>query len=212
MYLELGILPIEFNIHINQLQFLYHILSLEDEDPVKENYEQQKLYLFEKNWFNEVSALRSKYDIGHTDEEIISMSKEKWKSVVHSNVRAFALNHLNAENLCKSKTSNLPAYSSLIPQSYFEFLRPADARLFFAMRSGTLDIKTMRRYNYEDGDVLCRLCGKDEETLGHIVNNCQFVSRSYHMEDILSVVKEDVVEVVSRVKQFNHLVEEIQNS
>ena len=145
VYLELGLLPIEYNIHINQLQFLYHILSLEADDPVRENYEQQKLYLFEKNWFNEVYALRSKYGIGHTDEEIVSMSKDKWKAVVHSNVRAYALKNLNAENSCKSKTSNLPPYTSLMPQGYLEFLRPADARLFFAMRSGTLDIKTMQK-------------------------------------------------------------------
>ena len=37
VYLELGLLPIEYNIHINQLQFLYHILSLEADDPVREN-------------------------------------------------------------------------------------------------------------------------------------------------------------------------------
>ena len=80
------------------------------------------------------------------------------------------------------------------------------------MRSGTLDIKTMRKYNYDDGDVLCRLCGNEEETLEHIVNDCQHVSRSCHMENIQSVVKDDVVEVVSRVKKFNNLAEKIQDS
>ena len=230
VYLELGILPIEYNIHINQLQFLYHILSLETDDPVRENYEQQKLYLFEQNWFNEVNALRGKYVIKHTDEEITSFSKEKWKSVVHSSVIAFALKQLNDENSCKSKTSHLPPYSALVPQSYLEFLRPADARLFFAIRSGTLDIKTTRKYNYDDGDVLCRLCGQDEETVEHIVNSCPDVFQgcrndrvnlpnvndcadtlrtvTVEVEDVFSPERDSVEVVLSRVKKFKELSDE----
>ena len=33
-FLEMGILPIDFTIHINQLTFLQHILKLDDDDPV----------------------------------------------------------------------------------------------------------------------------------------------------------------------------------
>ena len=203
-------------------------MSLEADDPVRENYEQQKLFLFENNWYNEVASLRCKYGIEHTDEEIICLSKEKWKSLVHSSVIDFALNQLNAENSSKSKTSHLPVYETLMPQSYLEFLRPADARLFFAIRSGTLDIKTMRKYNYKDGDVLCRLCGKEEETVEHIVNSCLHVSQccrnngvnvpavdvhvdtveTVAVEDVFSPERDSVEAVVSRVKIFVKLSEE----
>ena len=146
------------------------------------------MFLFENNWYNEVASLRCKYGIEYTDEEIIGLSKEKWKSLVHSSVIDFALSQLNAENSSKSKTSHLPVYETLMPQSYLEFLRPADARLFFAIRSGTLDIKTMRKYNYKDGDVLCRLCGKEEETVEHIVNSCLHVSQCCCRSPVLTIM------------------------
>ena len=136
------------------------------------------------------------------------MSNHAWKSVVTSCIKAFALNELNMENSCKSRTSQLSPYESLKPQSYLESLRPADARLFFAMRSGTLDIKTMRKYNYDEGDLQCRLCGTEEETLDHIVNVCCGISRNCHVKDILSGQKEEIVEVVSRVKEFKRLADE----
>ena len=76
------------------------------------------------------------------------------------------------------------------------------------MRTGTLDIKTMRKYNYEDGDVLCRLCGNEEETLDHIVNECPNISRNCQVKDILSGQKEEIADVLSRVKEFNRLADE----
>ena len=54
VFLELGIIPIEYNIHMSQLNFLHHILTLEEDDPVYLAYCQQKLFEFEKNWHNEV--------------------------------------------------------------------------------------------------------------------------------------------------------------
>ena len=207
-YLEVGVLPIEYNIHINQFTFLHHILNLDMDDPVRECYEQQKLYPFENNWFNELSELLRKYNLEYAEEEISSMSKDRWKSVITSRVEAFALNELNVENSCKSKTSQLSPYTSLKPQHYLESLCPSDARLFFSMRTGTLDIKTMRKYNYEDGDVLCRLCGNEEETLDHIVNECPSISRNCQVKDILSGQKEEIADVLSRVKEFNRLADE----
>ena len=39
IYLELGVLPIEYEIHKRQLMFLYRILNLDDDDPVYRMYE-----------------------------------------------------------------------------------------------------------------------------------------------------------------------------
>ena len=130
-FLEMGILPIEFIIHINQLNFLHHIMNLSEDDPVKTNYFQQKLFKYEKNWFNEVKLLRERYEINCTDEQIMTLSKEKWKTVVHKKVREYALGYLNDENSQKSKTSHLPPYTCFKPQEYFNFLSTSDARLFF---------------------------------------------------------------------------------
>ena len=208
-FLELGVLPVEFSIRINQLQFLHHILQLTDEDPVKVCYYQQSLFQYEKNWFNEVQNLRKQFGIDHTDDEIMNISKEGWKTVVHSKVRNFALKCSNIEMSQQSKTSHLPPFQCFKTQDYFNFLSTADARLFFAVRSGTVDIKSLRKYNYDDGDTLCRLCGGADETLEHIINQCDMVNRSNIIEDIFSVKKDSAMEVISRLKHFQKSSEDL---
>ena len=132
----------------------------------------------------------------------MDLSKEKWKTIVHSKVRDFALKGLNYELSQQSKTAHLPPFRRFESQDYFNFLSAADSRLFFAVRSGTVDIKTLRRYNYDEGDVLCRLCEGADETLEHIINQCDMVSRCNEIENIFSVAKDNVMEVVSRLKKF----------
>ena len=77
IFLELGIIPIEFHIHINQLQFLHHVLSLPRNDPVNMSYHQQQQFKYEKNWVNEVQAIRRKYDLKYSDEDISTITKER---------------------------------------------------------------------------------------------------------------------------------------
>ena len=211
-FLELGILPIEYNIHINQLQFLHHILSLPEYDPVKISYNQQKLFTFERNWYNEVMQIRMRYGIIEDDDDIAVYSKEKWKVMVTSKVNGVALENLNEENSTKSRTSHHPARCVLKHQSYFEYLRPSDSRLLFAIRSGTLDIKTFRKYKYGVDDVMCRLCQNDDESVEHIVNKCEAISRTCDIEDVYSMEKDMVVMVVRRMKEFIKLSEEKEKS
>ena len=54
VYLELGVLPIEYEIDIRRLTFLQHILCLGEEDPVRKVYTEQHHYKEEKNWHNEI--------------------------------------------------------------------------------------------------------------------------------------------------------------
>ena len=65
-------------IHIKQLCFLHHIVSLQDDDPVKTTYLEQLRYTFEPNWGNSITQLKLKYGICETDNEISEMSKERW--------------------------------------------------------------------------------------------------------------------------------------
>ena len=207
VFLELGIVPINFNIHMAQLNYLHHILSLESWDPVLQSYQQQKMFPFENNWFNEVSDLRSRYGLTESEADISEMSKERWKSIVTRKVLQYAFDCLVEENLQKSKTSHHPAPMKLGIRDYFLYLSPADARLLFSIRCGTLDLKMLRQYKYDDGDCLCRLCGKEEETVAHIVNICEMITRTVIISDVYSVVRGDVEAVVGRVKEFLDLAE-----
>ena len=66
-FLELGVLPIEHEIHRRQLMFLHHIHTLPTDDPVSKILQQQKLLPNEKNWWNKVSSLLVEYDLTDSD-------------------------------------------------------------------------------------------------------------------------------------------------
>ena len=155
------------------------------------------MFPYEKNWFNELAELRIRYGIVEDDDSIKLLSKEKWKSIVSKHVYTLALAELNHENSLKSKNSHYPDQSS-----------PADARLYFSIRCGTLDIKTLRKYQYDENDTCCRLCGKGPETLGHIISSCVKITRNNVVSDIYSLARTDVETVVARVKLFLTLAEE----
>ena len=68
--LELGVQPITSELHERQLNFLHHILSMEERDPVRLVYEQQKRYLYEKTWYREIKLLLITYKLEEVENEI----------------------------------------------------------------------------------------------------------------------------------------------
>ena len=124
-------------------------------------------------------------------------------------VHAYALDQLNRENSLKSRISIHPEYEKLEIQEYFLYLPPADARLYFQVRCQIADLKTLRKYKYGEDDTRCRLCEKEDETLDHVVNKCEKIKRTDEVPDIFSSKREDVMNVVARMKMFTRLVEEL---
>ena len=68
-FLELGILPIQFEIDMRKLSFLWKILQKENVDPVKQIYKELKHNCLEKNWAHEVMGLRSRCGLLMCNEE-----------------------------------------------------------------------------------------------------------------------------------------------
>ena len=135
------------------------------------------------------------------------MKREKWKATVKGYIYKYALNELNEENTHKKKTSHHPEREKLETQEYFSYLPPADARLYFAVRCGIVDLKTQRKYKYDEDDRNCRLCENEDETLCHVVNKCEKITRTGEISDVFSLRRDDVIEVVRRMKMFASLVE-----
>ena len=166
-YLELGVLPISYEIHKRQISFLHHILTLEDDDPVKMMYDNQKKLPGERNWYNGVKKLLEEYNITMSEEDIKDKSKEAFKNIVKQAINKTALANLVEECGNQKKTSTL-VYTKLKPQSYLTALYPWQSKIVFRCRSKTLDIKTHQKYKFND--AICRWCNLEDETLCHIVN------------------------------------------
>ena len=205
--LELGLLPIEFEIKSRQLTFLHHILTREEDDPVKICYLQQKCFHFEENWANQMERTLKQMDIGENTEEIAKLSSGEWKGLVKRQVKKAAVDELyNRRNTLK-KGATLEYGETLAMQPYFDKLNANNARTFFQMRTEVLDIKSFRGYKYEDNT--CRLCGSEREDLEHIVNQCPGVPRHNGLIEWISGENMDFVRTaVRRTLYFLKIVEE----
>ena len=86
-FLELGILPIRYEIEKRQLLFLKRILSRETCYPLLLTYEQMLRLSSEPNWANGVLDLRQKYNFPLNDTKIQNMSSQMWKSLVVGTIK-----------------------------------------------------------------------------------------------------------------------------
>ena len=205
--LELGVLPIENEMHKRQLSFLHHIIHLDKEDPVKKMWEYQKLLPNHNNWWNDVQKLLLKYDIKLTEDDIKDITKETFKQKIKKAVVQVAFKELQRECQGKEKTKQL-SYKELKAQSYITTLYPNHSKIIFKCRSRTLSIKQHMKYKYGD-DQSCRWCGICDESFQHIVNcGCN----DSEISDAESVIDQGedmqlLVRIAQRVEDFLNRVE-----
>ena len=206
VFLELGVLPIEYEIEKRQLMYLHRILLLDASDPVHQMYTNMKELSEggEENWWTTVESLSVKYKVDL--EGIKSLSKSSFSLKVRKAVSEVALDQLQKECLSKKKTAHLH-YSSLSQQPYFDVLYPSQARIVFKCRSQSLDIKTHLTYKY-GSDTVCRGCGCEDETYSHIVNcNAEQIDvvDLNKISDLDNTTKVRVQNCVGRIRDFINL-------
>ena len=177
-FLELGVLPMEYEIHRRQLMFLHHIHTLPSEDPVNKIFQQQKQLPNEKNWYNNVSNLLALYNL--SDSELPEISKDEWKTLVDTNVNEVAFTNLTQECKNMTKTYRLQ-YESFERQSYITACPSNIARLIFRIRGKVINCRD--NHHQANPITTCRLCHTYIETQNHTIN-CKKVCSS---EDIISL-------------------------
>jgi hypothetical protein len=208
-FLETGALPIEYEIHVKQLMKLHHIVTLEDdEDPVKKQYEQQLLYPA-PNWANEVGNLRKRYNLIRTDTEIAKLSKDTWKNEVTKKVSEKALADLNSEAKEQKKAQNLLPYPLLSRQNYMSDLSPKHARIIFHIRTGTIDLRSIRKYTYGN-NTSCRLCLSEDETVEHVTNKCPKMGCTTQITNIYTTDCKELTEMAKRFAEFKKKVDAVE--
>ena len=164
--LELGILPIECEIHLRQLSFLHHVINLSEDDPVKKLFRAMESLPEFPNWLQDIKNLLKKYSIDLSEEQIKLMSKYSFKKVIKNSVYLLAFEQLKQECRSKSKTQGL-SYSEFKMQNYLQVLTPPNAKVVLQARSKTLDIKAQSPFLY--GDTICRVCNASDENLPHVL-------------------------------------------
>ena len=183
-YLELGVLPIIYEIHSRKLNFLHHILNRSGEDPVLLSYREQLKYTHAKNWGNESEELIRMYQLPTEESEIKKMTKEEWKATVKEAIRQKAVDELRRNRDRKSKAAGFEEEDRLITKGYLYYLNYEHARILFRIRCKNWDIKEWQDFKYPD--QLCRLCrdGDTLETLDHVLRKCSVVKADAVPENV----------------------------
>ena len=95
-YRQMGVLPIEYEIDIRRLRFLWTILQKNNDDPVRMVYPELLKYPFEENRANGVMR---KYGLSMDDASVETTDMNEWKYLINSSVKNCALR-------CLTKTCN----------------------------------------------------------------------------------------------------------
>ena len=168
--LDLGILPIQYEIEKKQLLYLKYVLEKNADCPVRQTYYQMLEYQDENNWANHITFLCRKYNLPLNDSRVqyTSMSKQQWKTFVTDRIKHHAFKHLTGECETNRKTMHLK-YSKFGQSTcmYFTVFKPKYARPTFKARTRVCDIKANVKEEYE-GNTFCPFCRRDAESFEHI--------------------------------------------
>ena len=159
-------------------------------------------YEGENNWENHITFLRRKYNLPLNDCNLLSMSKQQWKTFVTGRIKHYALEHLTSQCETNRKTMHLK-YSKLGQSTYFTALKPKYARVIFKARTRMYDIKTNFTEKYE-GNTFCSFCRRDAESFEHIFK-CQdglICSLNKHNTTLESFVDFSDTRLLKRVGKY----------
>ena len=148
MYLELGILPVKYEIEMRQLLFLKRILDKKHDDPCLLTYNEMLKFENETNWANNVLGLRRDHNLPLNDDNIKKMSVSHLKYFVKSAIFREDLLQQQVELSSNRKTNHISYQDSLLkPNDYLIKLPLHLARIVFKAKTRMLDIKIYYKRN-----------------------------------------------------------------
>jgi hypothetical protein len=204
VYLELGVLPIKFEIYRRQLNYLHHILNLEENNPIFRLYQQQLMYPYEANWATKVEHLKNQFDLPN-NAQIAVLSKGQWKGIIKRAVKKKAHEILLEEAQSKKKLDGVQFPSDFKPLPYINCCSSKTAQTIFKIRGRSTNVLANR-----GSHEVCRLCGGEEETQDHVLN-CSMIRGGDRILS-LSSIKDfdgemmDVFEIAERFIKFQETI------
>ncbi len=209
VFLELGVLPIEYEIQIKQCTHLYHILSLPSDHPIRHIYNEQLRYPDENNWANNMNRMRDTYSFPE-DDAILEMSRDSWKEHVEEVVMQEGRKSLLKKCQSLSKTSSLEYKDGCTATQEYLLTYPFHtASLIFKIRGRSTNCLANRGRKEQ-----CRLCKSGIETQNHAVNCPSVVCEKPPLQiaELYGNVQpndENVIEIVERYTLFENALKRI---
>jgi len=173
-HLELGTLPLKFVILKKRLKFLKYILDEQEDTMIRQVFDTLKTESKKGDFVDLVTKDMKEINLKVTYEEIKTCTKRKWNELVNIKTEEKGFKTLVEENKTKEKTKHI-SFERLQMSDYLQ--KNSSSKLskeIFQIRSGTFDVKTLRKWDYNDN--LCVACQLKEENMGHFMT-CEAYGR-----------------------------------
>ena len=169
LFLELGELPLRELIRERRLNFLFYILNQDADSLLFKVFEKQCKDGTRRDWVNTVISDLDLCKLNVTFEDIQSMTKPKWKSIVKTHISEKSLKDLEIMKQRHSKVMELK-HPNLTMQEYLlpnkQKISKEETQLIFRMRCKVTNVKMNMKGLYDNHE--CEVCLSDEETQKHI--------------------------------------------
>ena len=175
-YLELGIVPVRFEIMRRKLGFLQYILKQEKDSMMFQVFNATCENSVKNDFVFTCKKYLETLKIKLTYEEIENMSKFSFNKMLKEKIKIAAFCYLKCEQSKQEKIKDI-TYSKLEMQ---EYLADGDrninlARQIYKARGQILDIKLQKRWKYSD--KLCTGCNLVEES-GEEILKCKSIGEN----------------------------------
>ena len=212
VYLELGVIPLRFQLMKRRVMYLQLILSRSDDEITKQVVLAQTNGCLDGDFYAQTQ--RDMQLLSITTNEL-SMSNESLQDLLVKKVNEAAFQFLIRKANEHSKV-NTSLYTTCEGATYFRDNRftPDLANLLFKLRTRGFLVKNNFRNNYKNTNILCPLCEEKDDTQEHLFackdlnhvteNDCKY-------EDIFSNEIEVLLNVAKNLKEIVGLRETLLN-
>ena len=214
-YLELGIVPIRFEIMKRKIIFLQYILKQDKESMMFKVFKATCENPIKNDFVEKCKKYLQQLNIKMSFEEIGQMSNMKFKNIVKQKTEEAGFKYLLIEKNKQTKIADLN-YENLEMQEYLNDgnRNTRISKLIFKARGRNLNIKMHKKWKYSD--AICVGCGKNDETENELLlcaglgdrNENEELTYSWLFDSSVTKMVKVAIEIEKRLKRRKVLLEE----
>ena len=184
LYIEAGATPIRFLIASRRLMYHQCILKRDDQELIRRIYCEQKRNPTKGDFIELIKEDFKMINEIQDDTKIQMTGTHAYKMNVKNKIKAAALDYLKGLQAKHSKVKDIQ-YSNLEIQPYIicpNFTND-EVNMLHALRSRSTDCKTNYKQKYLHSNLLCSLCGDENEDQQHLLR-CKVLAKHFKGEEL----------------------------
>ena len=179
LYLELGIIPLRYNLMTRRILYLHEIMNRDDDELTKKVVLAQKDSSYKGDFYPQ--ALENMVALGISHNQL-SESKEKLRTDLTKKVNAAAYKSLIGKAESHSKVRHECYKNCEGAAHYFDSrFTPDVTNMLFKFRTRTYLVKNNFRNNFKNTNILCPLCESHNDNQEHIFE-CRKILEVHNQE------------------------------